>query len=72
MRTGKRISLIIFITILLWNCHQSVNINEATFPLPITHPVKTGLDILLEKHLEILMGKRIALVTNHSGNEHVW
>jgi len=69
MRTGKRISLIIFITILLWNCHQSVNINEATFPLPITHPVKTGLDILLEKHLEILIGKRIALVTNHSGND---
>lgn len=67
MRTGKRISLIILIILLLWNCHQSVNINDSTSSSTNNHPVKTGLDILLEKHLDKLNGKRVALVTNHSG-----
>jgi len=67
MRTGKRISLIVLITILLWNCNQSINIKVPTSTLTNNHHVKTGLDVLMEKHLDILNGKRIALVTNQSG-----
>ena len=67
MRTGKRISLIVLITILLWNCNQSINIKVPTSTLTNNHHVKTGLDVLMEKHLDILNGKRIVLVTNQSG-----
>ncbi len=55
--------------IFLWNCSQTSIINNSN---PISSDsnnpiVKTGLDVLLENHLDLLYGKRIALVTNHSG-----
>ena len=50
-------------------CSQ-ISINNSvrtTLPKDNNTTVKTGLDILMEKHLDKLNGKKVALVTNHSG-----
>ncbi len=66
MRTAKIILLIISIFI-SWNCHQIAHTSKTAIPSNDKEDVKTGLDVLLEKHLDVLYGKNIALVTNHSG-----
>ena len=36
-------------------------------PISKSQNVKTGLDVLLDDHIELLKGKSIGLITNHSG-----
>ena len=69
MLTNKKIIQSILPCIFLWSCSQtSIIINSEPISTNKTSAiVKTGLDVLLENHLDKLYGKRIALITNHSG-----
>jgi uncharacterized protein YbbC (DUF1343 family) len=40
-----------------------------TGPSSIAVPVKTGLEVFLEKHLNLVEGKRVGLITNPSGTD---
>ncbi|MEE8341896.1 MAG: exo-beta-N-acetylmuramidase NamZ domain-containing protein, partial [Candidatus Neomarinimicrobiota bacterium] len=55
--------------ILLLSCTNTSNYtNSVSIPsVKIIAGVNSGLDVLIEKQLDKLYGKRIALVTNHSG-----
>jgi uncharacterized protein YbbC (DUF1343 family) len=69
MLTNKKIIQSISLLIFLWSCNTTAIINNAK---PISSDkkyanVKTGLDVLLENHIDKLYGNKIALVTNHSG-----
>ena len=69
MSTNKKIIQSILLFIFLWSCSHTAIINNAD---PISSKnkntiLKTGLDMLLENHLNKLHRKKIALVTNHSG-----
>ena len=58
----------ILIILFFWNCNQSsINNNKPKYTFNDIISAKTGLDILLENNFDILAGKNIALVTNHSG-----
>jgi len=69
MLINKKIVLSILSIILFWGCsHSLINNSINTVSLNNkTTVVQTGLDVLLDKHLDKLFGKNIALVTNHSG-----
>jgi len=69
MLTNTKIIQIILLAIILWSCSQfSVNtISDVKTPSNSKAIVNTGLDVLLEKHIDKLFGKNIGLVTNHSG-----
>ena len=69
MLTNTKIIQIILLAIILWSCSQfSVNtISDVKTPSNSKAIVNTGLDVLLEKHIDKLSGKNIGLVTNHSG-----
>ncbi|MEE9573609.1 MAG: DUF1343 domain-containing protein [Candidatus Neomarinimicrobiota bacterium] len=69
MLTNKKMLLSILPFIIFWNCSQTsiITSSEPTSSTRKNTIVKTGLDVLLENHLDKLYGKRIALVTNHSG-----
>ncbi len=67
--TIKKIILSILPFVFLWNCNNTsiVNNSGSISSTKKNAIVKTGLDVLLENHLDKLYGKRIALVTNYSG-----
>jgi len=68
MLINKKI-LSILLIIFLWNCSQS-SINNSINAIPVNYKtifVKTGLDVLMENHLDKLYGRKVALVTNQSG-----
>lgn len=69
MLINKKIIQFILLVIFLWSCSQfSVNNSSDTKSQKNNQAiVKTGLDVLLEDHIDKLYGKNIALVTNHSG-----
>ena len=55
--------IIVCISSSFWSCNPpKINIEE--YP---TNSVKTGLDVLFDKHLDKITGKNIAIVTNQSG-----
>lgn len=60
---NKNILKILFICTIILSCSQKTNIIEQHS----NNSVKTGLDVLFEKHVNLLSGKNIAIVTNHSG-----
>ena len=69
MLTNTKIIQIILSVIFLLSCSQAPIINK---DISISSNkniaiVKTGLDVLLEDHIDKLYGENIALVTNHSG-----
>ena len=69
MLTNIKIIQTILLVMFLWSCSLiSVNNSSDTIS-PKTNDalIKTGLDVLLEDHIDKLYGKNIALVTNHSG-----
>lgn len=69
MSINTKIILTILSIIIFLSCSQT-SINNITGPISSNNKniiVKTGLDVLLEHHLDKLFGKKIALVTNHSG-----
>lgn len=69
MLTNKKIIQSILPFIFLWSCSHTSIITNAE-PISSNNnnaPVKTGLDVLVENQLDKLHGKKIALVTNHSG-----
>ena len=69
MLINKKIIQSILPFIFLWSCSQTSIKNNAE-PVSSNNNnaiVKTGLDVLLESQLDKLYGKKIALVTNHSG-----
>ncbi len=47
---------------LLAGCHSMPTQNVATQP-----PVKLGVEVLFEKHLDLIRGKRVGLITNPTG-----
>ncbi len=59
----KNFPKLILICFIIANCSQHTTLKNNPTPLPI----KTGLDLLFEKYSDMLTGKRIALITNHSG-----
>ena len=67
MVTRKKIIQIILLVIFLWNCSQVSIGNQSETISPKNIVVKTGLDVLLEDHIEKFYGKRIAFVTNQTG-----
>lgn len=69
MLVNKKIIQSILLIIFLWSCSHTSIINNAESISSNNNNafVKTGLDVLLENHLDKLYNKRIALVTNHSG-----
>jgi uncharacterized protein YbbC (DUF1343 family) len=58
-REGGRLMRVVFSVLLLTLCFI------VTHPAPAR--VLTGADVLVEKRLDLLSGKRVALVTNHTG-----
>lgn len=69
MLINKKIMQTILLIILFVGCNQ-ISINnpvQTTLPKDNNTTVKTGLDVLMEKHFDKLNGKKVALVTNHSG-----
>lgn len=50
----------IFVSVLLFGCSSS----ESRRPDNITRPVKVGAEVLLDEHLDELVGKRVGLVMN--------
>ena len=55
--------IIAYISSSFWSCNPP-NIDIEDYA---ANSVKTGLDVLFEKHLDKIVGRDIALVTNHSG-----
>jgi uncharacterized protein YbbC (DUF1343 family) len=53
---------LILCTALLAGCHTMPQKNSATRP-----PVKLGVEVLFEKHLDLLRGKNVGLITNPTG-----
>lgn len=69
MLANKKIIQSILLIIFLWSCSHTSIITNAE-PISSNNnnaPVKTGLDVLVDNQLDKLHGKKIALVTNHSG-----
>ena len=66
---NTKIIRIIPIVIFLWSCSQVLvhNSPDTTSSKNNNIIVKTGLDVLLDDHIDRLYGENIALVTNHSG-----
>ena len=63
MKNKIILTIIVCISFSFWNCNPpNINIDDSP-----TNSVKTGLDVLFEKHFVKIVGKNIALVTNHSG-----
>ncbi len=69
MLLNTKIIYTITIVLFLWSCSTSTvsNISDTISLKNKQATVKTGLDVLLEYHIEKLHDKNIALVTNHSG-----
>ena len=64
----KTIQTILPVIFFVGCSHISINNSvRTTLPNDNNTIVKTGLDVLMEKHLDELNGKKVALVTNHSG-----
>ncbi|MGF1571961.1 MAG: exo-beta-N-acetylmuramidase NamZ domain-containing protein [Sumerlaeia bacterium] len=61
-------SLFIILTLLISSCASS-NVRQSQIMLsePGTPMVRTGLDVLQEQGFASLQGKRVGLITNHSG-----
>lgn len=69
MLTNRKIIQSILPIIFLLGC-SPISIKNDDISISPTEKekiVKTGLDVLLKNHLDKLFGKKIALVTNHSG-----
>jgi uncharacterized protein YbbC (DUF1343 family) len=68
MRTVLGLLLPLAITVVFWGCasicHRTPK--EGT-NLPFKPNVKLGIDVLLEKQLDLIKGKRVGLVTNPTG-----
>ncbi|HUA65319.1 MAG TPA: DUF1343 domain-containing protein [Alphaproteobacteria bacterium] len=60
----------LFLSILLVGCHtapQNCNCSGPAMKSAQTAPVKLGVEVLFEKHLDLIRGKRIGLITNPGG-----
>jgi len=69
MPINTKIIQLVLSIIFLVGCSQTP-INNTIEPISTNDNnaiVKTGLDVLMENHLDKLYGKKVALVTNHSG-----
>ena len=60
------LSIFLFFIILSKNIYAETTITIIE-PVEKDTTVRTGLDVLIEDHLNYLDGKKIGLVTNHSG-----
>jgi len=61
----------LFLVILLVGCHTASQkcASDKAAPMQCTQPaaVKLGVEVLFEKHLDLIRGKRIGLITNPGG-----
>lgn len=66
---NRRTSLILFLCFMIVAATLACQgKKEAKPPVPSSFPrVKLGLEVFLEKHLDLIKGKRVGLVTNPSG-----
>jgi len=64
MKNKNILVVISFITFFFISCNPQT-INDELIQQPLQ--VKTGLDVFLEFHIDKIVGKKIALATNHSG-----
>jgi uncharacterized protein YbbC (DUF1343 family) len=61
---------VLFLSVLLVGCHtapEKCNSSGAAMSSSQTAPVKLGVEVLFEKHMDLIRGKRIGLITNPGG-----
>src|ERR1035438_7997590 len=59
---ARRLFILVSLAALLASCETTPN-----QPVPARPPVKLGVEGLFERHLDLLRGKRVGLITNPSG-----
>lgn len=55
------------LTLVLTGCQSATQPPQTSAPPPPVAPMKLGVEVLFEKHLDLLRGKRVGLITNPSG-----
>jgi len=63
MKKNIILPLILLLSSNFWSCNPKI-IQDT---IPTTPTIKTGLDVLFEKHLDMILDKNLAIVTNQSG-----
>ncbi len=70
----KKIGAGLFVMLFFSICFIAFTVVEVGkgVELAVKPKVKLGIDVLLEKKLELVKGKRVGLITNHTGVDSSW